>query len=242
MKCKRLKTEELRNEEWFQFYTEFKDLTTRYGAQAIDIEALFATFSQLYADADEALEIIRKSATTEQLIEADNSRDAVFRGFVDAVKSAGNHFDPAKKEAAKRLQIILNQYGNIARKPYDQETASLYNFLQDVNAKADEIALLGLADWTTQLDAENKAFDALMKSRYDETASKTALRMKDVRVETDRCYRDILDRLDALMLINGEERYAPYVKELDVRIERFANILAQRKGRSKKDNEPEEEA
>lgn len=239
MKCKRFRNEELRNEEWFQFYTEFKVLAEQHTPQALHIEALFATFTKLYADADEALETIRKSATTEQLTESDNIRDNLFRGFADAVKSARNHFDPAKKEASRQIQIILDQYGNIARKPYDQETASIYNFVQDINAKAADVDLLGLADWIAQLDAENKNFEALMRNRYGEAASKSALRMKEVRLEADRLYRDILDRLDALMLLNGEEAYAPFVRELSVRVERYSNLLAQRKGRSQKSNDAE---
>lgn len=237
----RFRIENLRNEEWFQFYTEFKGVVEQYTPQTLEIEKLFTDFLTLYANADEALEIIRKSATTEQIAEADNVRDSVFRGFSDAVKSAGNHFDNSKREAAKRLKIIFDQFGNIARKPYDEETASIYNFLQEINAKSADVTSLGLSDWVTQLDAENKAFEALMKNRYDENASKTALRMKDVRIETDRCYRDILDRIDALILINGEEKYAPFVKDMAVRVDRFENLLAQRKGRAKKDENPAED-
>ena len=238
MKCKRFKIERLRNEEWFQFHTGFKALVEQHNPQTLNVETLFTAFVAFYADADEALEVIRKSATTEQLADADNARDVVFRGFSDAVKSALNHFDSAKKEAAKRLKIIFDQYGNIARKVYDEKTASIYNFLQDINAKAADVALLGLNDWATQLEADNQAFDALMQSRYSEAAAKTTLRMVNVRVETDRCYRDILDRVDALIMINGETTYAPFVRDLAVRIERSESVLAQRQGRAKKDDNP----
>ena len=234
MKCKRFRIENLRNEEWFQFYTEFKTIVEQYTPQALDIEQLFTQFVALYDNVDEALEVIRKSASTEQLADADAGRDSVFRGFADAVKSAGNHFDSDKRDAAKRLQIIFDQFGNLARKPYDEETASIYNFLQEINAKATDVNLLGLADWSNRLDADNKAFDALLKDRYDESTSKTTLRMKEVRIETDRCYRDILDRIDALIIVKGESAYTSFVKDMSVRVERFENVLAQRKGRAAK--------
>ena len=234
MKCNRFVVEKLRNEEWFQFYTEFKSLVEYYGADALNIDALFSAFVALYADADEALEIIRKSATTAQLADSDTTRDGTLRGFNDAVKSALKHFDPLKCEAAKRVQIVINTYGNMARKSYDDETASIYNFLQEMNGKyAADITLLGLSDWVTQLDAENKAFDALMQSRYAENSEKTNLRMQPIRVETDRNYRDTLDRLEALMLINGDvPPYATFVNELNTRTQRYENILAQRQGRA----------
>ena len=239
MKCKRFRNEDLRNEEWFQFYTEFKTLVEQYNPETLDIDTLFTQFLSLYNDADEALEVIRKSADTKQIADADTTRDNVFRGFADAVKSAQNHFDSAKREAANRLQIVFDHYGNIARKSYDEETASIYNFIQDMKgSSAAEITTLGLGDWVTQLDSDNQAFEALMVDRYDETSSKTSLRMAEVRKETDRCYRDILDRLDALILINGNNDYTPFVKDLDTRVDRYSNIIAQRKGRSaaKKEN------
>jgi hypothetical protein len=235
MKTKRFKNEDLRNEEWFQFYTEFKTLVEQYTPAALNIDELFAVFLVLYSNSDEALEIIRKNAATGQLAEADTTRDIDFRGFAEAVKSALHHFDAAKREAARRLQITFDHYGNLARKPYDEETASIYNFVQEMNGKhASDIAVLGLNDWVIQLDADNKAFEALLKTRYAEDAGKTDLRMKDVRRETDRNYRDILDRIDALILINGDSAYAPFVKELNIRVERYSDIIAQRKGRSAK--------
>ena len=231
MKCNRFRTGNLRNEEWFQFYTEVKELIDSYDPESLDIAALFSVFVVLYGDVDTALEIIRKSITTERIANADTTRDNTFRGFADAVKSACNHFDAEKRDAAKYLQNILDHYGNIARKLLDEETASIYNLVQEVRVKPAYLTLLGLTDWVDQLEIENKAFEALMEKRYSEESSKTTLKMKELRVETDRCYRSILDRIDALILINGKDRYADFVKELDVRSQRFENMLAARKGR-----------
>jgi len=243
MKCNRFRVEALRNEEWFQFYTEFKALVEQYGASSLNIDALFAVFVSLYADADTALEIIRKSATTQQLQEADTVRDSTFRGLVDAVKSARNHFDTVKRDAARRIQIVIEQYGNIARKAYDDETASIYNFVQEMRGQYHmDIMILGLLEWIDQLDASNQTFSTLMESRYAEEAGKTDLRMAEVREKTDRCYRDMIDRFDALMLVNGTEAYAPFVTELNIRVSRFENMLSQRKGRSEAKKKREEEA
>jgi hypothetical protein len=235
MKCKRLKIEDLRHEEWFQFYTEFKTLARQYTPTALNINALFDTFVTLYDRADEALEVIRKSATTEQLAEADHVRDVTFRGFADAVKSGLSHFDPARREAARKLQIVFDHYGNIARKLYDEETASLYNFLQEMNTlHATAVTALGLGEWVSRLDADNRAFDALRQTRYAEDAGKPDLRMIEIRRETDRTFRDMLDRLDASILLHGEAPYAPFVIALNIRIEHYTNIIAQRKGRAAK--------
>jgi hypothetical protein len=243
MKCKRFNLANLRNEEWFQFFTEFKALVEQYYPGMLNIEELFAVFIMLYVDVDQALEVIRKSATTEQLVEADNDRDIDFRGFVDAVKSALSHFDPAKSEAARRLQIVLDQYGNVARKSYDAETASIYNLVQEMNgAHAADIALLGLGDWITRLDADNKAFEVLKNTRYSEEEGKPAFRVRELRKKIDSNYRDMLDRIDASILLNGETQYAAFVNAHNIRVDHYNNIIAQRKGRNaKKKDETEQQ-
>jgi len=247
MKCNRFVVEKLRNEEWFQFYTEFKTLVEQYRPSSLNISPLFSVFVTLYADADEALEIIRKSATTEQIADSDAARDGTLRGFNNAIKSSLDHFDALKRAAAKRVQIVIDTYGNMARMYYDEETASIYNFLQEMKGKyAADITLLALTDWVERLETENKEFDTLMKNRYSEVSQKTNLRLQPIRTETDRNYRDTLDRIDALILINGSvPPYSAFVKDLNARTLRFENILAQRQGRAaakknKSEQEPED--
>jgi hypothetical protein len=238
MKFRRIKIADLRNEEWFQFYTEFKALVEQYYPGTLNIEELFVTFVILYVKADKALEIIRKSATTEQLAEVDSARDVVFRGFADAVKSALSHFDAAKKEAAKRLKIVIDHYGNVARKPYDEETASIYNFIQEMNgAHAADVNTLGLNEWITRLETENKTFEALLKTRYSENVGKVNASLIEIRNDTDKIYRNIIKRIEASMLLNGEEQYLPFANELNLRVGHYSNLLAQRKGRKTKEQE-----
>jgi hypothetical protein len=107
-------------------------------------------------------------------------------------------------------------------------------------AYADAVATLGLDEWINQLDADNQAFDALLQTRYTENAGKQKVRMSEIRMETDRCYRDMLDRIEASMLLNGETPYAPFVSALNIYAEHYANVIAQRKGRKKTDAKPAE--
>lgn len=238
MKTTRISLQHLRNEEHFQFQTEFKDSVTQYGAEELNILEKYNVYVPFYNQEQSVLQLIRKSASTEMIANADMERDNLHRGFADAVKSALNHFNPDKQAAANRIQILLDQYGNVARKPYDVETAALTKMVSEMNGtyKAD-VTLLALTDWVQELDARNKAFDALMKSRYTEGASKTELRMVHVRADVDAAYKDILDRLDALMLLNGADKYEAFVKELNQRVDKYSNTLAMRKGRAAKNKE-----
>ena len=237
MKIMKVKSEKLRNEEHFQFQTEFKDLVDSFTPVTLGIEAAFAAYLPLYANEAEALDVIRKSTVTDEIADADHLRDLIYRGLCDTVKGATKHFRPAKQEAAGRVQVAIDHFGNINTKPYDEQTAAINTLINDLETEyAADVATLNIQDWITELKANNEAFEALMDERYSDDAGKTQLKMKDVRKEIDEAYATITDRIDALGIVNGTETYVPFVKELNKRVEKFNNTLAIRKGRNAKDD------
>jgi hypothetical protein len=238
MEINNLNLNMLHNEEHFQYQKEVKELVEKEGAKKLDIEKEFNVFSSFYVQEEVALNLIRKSATTEQIEAADKDRDVLLSGLSDAVKSSLKHFKEEKRAAAVHYKILLDQYGDIARKPYDDETAAIYKLVQESQgAYAADITTLGLGDWITEINNKNLAFETLKKDRYSEDATKTQLRMKTVRVSTDSAYKDIVKRINALILINGAKNHEAFVLELNSRIDKLNNSLAMRKGRSKKNGD-----
>ncbi|MDR1153563.1 MAG: DUF6261 family protein [Bacteroidales bacterium] len=235
MKISGLNFYRLRNEEWFQLFTEFRDLVLKYSPGALNIAELWATFLLLYADADTALEIIRKSADTALMIEADHVRDHTFRGFADAVKSARNHFDPARRAAADRLTVLFDHFGNLARKAPNEETAGIYNLLQELDSGTPgaplPVDVLGLRDWAARLAADNAAYEALVKDRNAEVAQRSKLRMKEVRHELQETYYRMTARVEATMTLNGDvPPFTDFANEWNAFLKRYADVLAQRAG------------
>ncbi|NQU54255.1 MAG: hypothetical protein HQ522_17140 [Bacteroidetes bacterium] len=240
MKIKKLRVEKLRNEEHFQFQTEFNELVTRFTAQTLGVETPYAAYQTHYGNEAEALDVIQKSAITSEMVDADHDRDNLFSGLNDTVEGACNHYDPIKKEAGLRLKIVFDHFGNISKKSYDEETAATNALINDLGTKyTDDVATLGLEDWITALDASNQKFVALSAERYSDDADKTPLKMKEVRIEVDAAYRSITNLIDALILVNGLETYSPFVEELNRRVEKYNNNLAQRQGRNAKNDTPE---
>jgi hypothetical protein len=233
MKILRIDFYRLRNEEWFQLFTEFQDLVQKFNPDALGIAALWATFLSLYTDADTALEIIRKSADTALMLEADRLRDQTFRGFADAVKSARNHFDPQKRAIAGQLTVLFDHFGNLARKASNEETAGIYNLLQELNgAYADKVQALSLQDWAVRLAADNEAYEALVKNRNTEVASRSQLRVKEVRKEVQEIYSRIVERIEAAITLNGETPpFTDFVNELNAFLKRYDHVLAQRQAK-----------
>jgi hypothetical protein len=223
----------MRNAEHFQIMTEVKTMIENTGADTLKIGRLFDAFTASYRRLDECLLIIQKSGYTAQINEADRVRDSVFRGMCDAVNSMLRHFDPEKTEAARLLKIPLDAYGNLARKPNDEQTAGVYNLLQELEGKYEpQTQITGIADWVRELKRTNAEFDALMKSRDAETAEKPQERLVTVRREIDADYRRITQAAESLaMLADGDgERaiYARFTGELNAVIARYNNRLAAR--------------
>ncbi len=233
MRVEKLALKLLRNEEWFQFAKEFKTMAEAELGGNVQIAELLATFIMLYGNADEVLEQIRKSGYTTQVVDADSLRDKTFGGFRNVVKGMLSHFDPAKQRSAENLMIVFDQYGNLTEKSYSQETASLYNFLQEMKGKfAPDVAALGLDEWVSYLEQNNLDFERLVMERNEEQSEKTSLKMKAVRRELDDCYVEIVKRLEAITILQSDHTLAPLINKLNSNIARYKNTLAQRKGKS----------
>jgi hypothetical protein len=235
MKIIRINLLLLRNEEWFQFMTEVRDLIQKFTAQTLLIEELFTQFLERYADADTALEIIRKSPETANMDKADQLRDQTFSGLTAIVRASLNHFDPKCAEAASRLLIVFNSYGNLAQKAPNEETAAIYNLLQELRGAAYSryINRLQLTDWVDELDMRNADFRTLVRLRNEETAARPKLQLKKVRQEQDSIYRQMVERIESAIIIYGPEAYTPFVEQLNAFAERYNRVIAQRQGQRK---------
>ena len=235
MKADKFDSTKLRNDEHFQFNTEFRDAVLRFGAEELKISVQFEPWLLLYAQEDEALKKITKSAITADIQEADRRRDQLFRGMVDTGNAALNHFRTEVQDAARRLKIVFDTYGNLAKKPLNEQTSAVYNLLQDLNgAYAADAATAGIKEWADELQAANEAFDRLIKDRYEESALKTDLVLKQVRQQVDGQYRLIIERINALVTIEGAEAYTEFIRYLNTIIARYTTTVAQRAGKAKK--------
>jgi hypothetical protein len=217
MIIKKIHLANLRNDAHFQYLTEFRDLIVKCNAQTLKIKPLFDAFTPLYARLDEALKKIVKSPITEKLNEADKARDEVFAGMVEIISGMCKHFTPAVRDAAKRVKVITGTYGNVARKPLNEQTSALYNLIQDL--RTDKITpdteALSIAEWINELAVRNDAFEKLTKERFEEAAEKTHIILRETRNEIDAVYHKIIKRIEALVEVEGEEDYEPFVNTLN---------------------------
>ena len=227
----------LQNEEHFKFQTDFKGLVETFNPAALGIESLYAAYLPYYANEEQALDVIRKSSLTDDLTTADSLRDSTFSGLAGSVQSAGKHYKDEVRASAARLQVVFANYGNVAVKSYDKETAAIDQLVIDLQGSyATDVAIIGLTEWVAELKAQNTAFDNLKKMRHTEDSGKTIFKMKEERSNVDERYRAIVKRINALIEVIGDVAYSGFVAELNSRIKIYNNIVAQREGRNAKNN------
>lgn len=114
------------------------------------------------------------SSITATLIELDERRDNALTGMLRVVSGFALHFETAKRDAARRIGLVVNKYGSgVARLRYQQETGEIRSLVGDLRndaAASAAMALLGLTGWLNELDAANQEFDAAYVLRSQETA------------------------------------------------------------------------
>jgi hypothetical protein len=233
MKIKDLHLEHLRNPGHVQFHTDAIVIVKKYNPATLSFESELADYELKFDDEKQAFVLIRKSAKTEDITHADQLRDDTNKGLRGMVKANLYHFNPLKKAAAKRLKVVIDVFGDIIHKEYNEASGSYTEMLDELqNKHAADVTLLGLDEWLTELRANNNNFIQHMGSRYEEGAAKTTLRMKEVRLLVDAAYVNMVEQIHALMRVNGAAAYEPLVAEMNQLVDKYNLILAQRQGRA----------
>jgi hypothetical protein len=229
MPIKNLHLVNLQNEEHYKFAHDFKELVINATPAALKIEKDFSVFLPLLDEEHAALDIILKSAFTAQVVIADNARDIPIRGLIKVVDGMLHHFDPAMANAANKVKVVLDSFKGVTKLSYEKQTAATIKLLENLKGPlAGDITTLGLTSWISEIGSKNNAFDTLVIGRYDEINDKTHLRMKDVRVKVDAAYKAIVQRINALIIVEGEANYATFVNKLNLRIDSYTTDIAQR--------------
>lgn len=233
MEIKAIASKNLQNEEHYKYQSDFVALVEEFTPAFLGVEKWYNRYRPLWQKEGDALEYIRKSALTETIEGADFKRDMTQKGMYGVVENAGQHFKPEMREAASRLQVVLDHYGDMTSLPYEKETATIKSFIKEIRTNhAADATLVGLDEWLTELEADNNAFDALVTDRFNETDHKTIGNVKEIRQAVDDANRDIVTRINARILVDEEKDYSPFVSKLNLRIEACNTTIALRKGRA----------
>jgi hypothetical protein len=240
-KIEKIQLDRLRNEEWFQFHSDFKNLMAKNMPEGMGMDEESTRYLALHGEAAAMIDRMRKSAFTVKISEADELRDMAFKGFRTVVKGMLNHVEAEKREAAARLTPVFDHYGAVDRMNYSQETAAAGALLRDMNGTyAGDVVALGLDTWVKGLEKCNNDFTALLNERDTEQGGQPSVRMLSLRKEADAGYQDLISRIEAVALLMKNHPLTPFIDTWNAVVVRYKNMLAQRAGRNSPNHDLQE--
>ena len=153
----------LRNTEFLQFLKDVSAIVKKQGAKDLNVEA---QWKALQRSVDQLEGLIQQDGAldlTEVVAALDDRRDEALTGIISFVESMTNHFDPAKRSAAKALKADVDRYGSgLPRLNYQAETSVISSICDNWESKPglkEKVEMLGLTDWLKELKTANKLFN-----------------------------------------------------------------------------------
>ena len=221
----------LPNETLFSFTTENGEYFTKYNPETLGIAEYMPDYNASLTAFRNSLEPIEKSADTERIAKADEDFNESYRALSGYVKSCLLHYSVTVRRAAENLSPVFAKYGNIGRNPYSKELGMSKNLRQELSEREDDVKAMGLTPWINAHAAKAEVLDELIKARTYKDSKKVRVRTIDARRQLEAIHKKIVDRLDAMINIHGENYVEGFVAEYNAHATRYKNALAQHLGR-----------
>lgn len=189
---------------------------------------------------DSALKVSTTVPSAKWVTEADAARDFAWSGLYYYVKAMTAHPDESIAEAAKRALEILEKYGNPTAKPQLEESGILYNLLQELNEakEAGDFNGLDIEPWMERLENAEYSFLTATDEKVQEEAAREVGLSKQARQAADDAYRKLVDIVNMLTAMHGDEKFATFIGNVNALVEQQRTKLKTRATNSaKKDDE-----
>jgi hypothetical protein len=189
-----------------------------------------------------SIDVFSSSELSSESTRLDSRRDRGYSALKSYVKVYLNDDDGKKREAAERIMSVIRkeerELGNPLLLGLAKESTALSSLLRNLEPFAADIEQIEAGGRLQNLKDANQVYIDLQFERYIEKSEKHSGDVKAARAVADAAYRNIVERINAQILLNGDEGFASYVKAHNALIERHKLIVAQRRGRGGKEAAP----
>lgn len=190
----------------------------------------YAAFKSALTHLDTAVKIARSSDYSKLIMKEDTKRDRLYsNGKMTAEMWSELGIEP-QATAARAVLHEINIYKIDTKAQYDQQTGLMINFLQPFESAEMQTHLttLGLTAVFTQMKAANEEVRRLLTLRGNERAENAAYDLKSARQATDEAYENLVERINAIALINPSESWNTFIAQWSAEIARIKQqILSQ---------------
>ena len=226
----------LRDNECLAFGREVEAEVENGNSSTLLVASTFLEFQNALQAFDDTIVGVAKSAITTEMDRADAERDNFYSGINEQIATAMRHFDAKIKAAAVHLSPLRDAFIGGQNRGYADQTGFTYNFIQELTSDAHkaDVETLGLTDWVAHLKTANDRCALLDSQRNAERAGHPT---KGATVEARRifehAYDALVERFNALALINGDELYATLFAWWNACVDRYRVLISNRLGAGK---------
>lgn len=180
-------------------------------------------------DLDGALKDSASVPSGKLAAEAELERDSSWRGLNNYVKAMTAYPEGTLAEEALAAKALIDKYGDPTDKPQTEESGILHNLIQDLEAGKEESFPNLQADvWITDLKNKNQKFLDYSKTRTEEEAARQVGIVKEKTLLVNDAYRKLIETVNAMTLLHGEEKFAAFIDQMNVLIDRQKTVLKTR--------------
>lgn len=201
-----------------------------------DFKKLFDELHAKIPAYNAALKQIRASEETEKIEQADHERDADIQALKDSIKPYRKAKTQAEKEAYTALDILLNQYKNLADENLEKQTAHLSILLTALrSAEYDpHVNQLNINKFVTYLEDSATSFNDIFSQRSYKTSQKEIYDVKALRRDLIDHYRTMINYIAAVSSVKADVFYTNTLATINNGRSYFDNVvLSRRKAASK---------
>lgn len=176
------------------------------------ITAAYQALAAAVAQEDAAYRIITRSPLSEQIAEADQTRDNTFVGLRTMVEALGRVGTQAQKDAAPRVLQAMRDYQVNISEGYELESTHIAQLIQqlEVAPLSGDCTTLAVTALVAQLKTENQQVQTLIAQRNQEQAAIDPTAMQRARQAADQAYVETVMIVNAFAITQWEAGESPY--------------------------------
>jgi hypothetical protein len=232
---------QLHNGEHVAFHEESLEQLLRANPSSLGVVEQVEAYSNAFTGQKHSIDVFAASEKSAESAKLDKRRDHGYSAFKAYLKVYANDRDTALSEAAERILFAVRKAATDNGDPLllglAKETTAINSLVRILEPLRDDIERIGATNRLEELATANRLFEELQIERNLEKAVKHSGNVKAARATTDAAYRAVAGRINAQALLYGGDVFDSYIKEQNAVIDKYANLVAQRKGIAKKSAE-----
>jgi hypothetical protein len=183
-----------------------------------------AQFNAALAEEKKWMDWVDQTILTDEIENADKRMDHAYTAI--RKQADAQRYNPSQTivEAAERIYTMLQKYGNVNRKAYEDQEGDILTILEQLQnggAYYTDAYTIGITTQIAELQSAFTLFQQLLKQRDQKSLFKPDKTFKEVRHELEGFYYSIVELIDAGAALNQTSAYATFINDLNPEIERL---------------------